>query len=276
MPANDAVLTWHTDPWTCGVAKFNTILAKKLGIPVVPWKDALSTRHPLVSMKPEEVDTFAWEGIAMPYDLFLHGVPRPADAIAVKHATRVFAANHEIYEAVAAVRPDVVSLFVPSLLEPASPSDPLTLFSFGMAHKFTRPYFEKVRDLLGDRNYVVELSVGVHEGQPWGEAIRASDALLRDIFGHRAHLLGSLTDRLLKRHLRMADWVVMFYPGGLRHNNTTFWAACDERALVITNLNKYSPALAGNTIFNIHELADWPGDYTTSALSWPKLLEAVA
>jgi len=223
-----------------------------------------------VSVKPEELVAGPLQ-VWMPYDLFLHGVPRPCDEALVKHATRIFVGSAAIHAAVVGLRPDVVSVGLPSLLERRRPSDPLTLFSFGMAHKVNRVWFEKVRDLLGSRPYTVDLSVGVHEGQPWSEAIQQSTALLEDIFGDRARLLGSLTDHAIRRQLRTADWVLLFYPEGLRDNNTTFWAAVHERARILTNLDTLSPDVPEG-IVDITTLDDWPDDDDTR---WDDLLKVV-
>lgn len=270
MPTNDAIISWHTDPWTCGVAKFNTLLAKRLGVPMLGYVDGQDCRRPLISVKPSELGQTTLRP-NLPFDLFLHGLPRHEDHLLVKWATRCFAGNREIAEHLTKWGKDgVTELFVPSLLELKPASDPLTLFSFGMAHKLTRRYFEKVRDLLGDRPYVVELSVAVHEGQPWGQAVQESDRLLRDVFGDRARLLGSLTDHALRQRLRGADYVLLFYPDGVRANNTTYWAANNERARIITNVDHHSPSVRG---WDINSLTAWPTDEDGM---WNRLVEAVA
>jgi hypothetical protein len=273
MLTTDAVLTYHTDPYTCGVAKFNTMLARRLGVPCesLYLSDAI---RPLVSVKPEEMGTDALAP-TMPYDLFLHGDPRPQDAPAVRHATTVFCANEAIAIAVKTTgrTHNTRTVFCPSLLEPRPSDDPLVLLAFGMAHKLTRGHFEKVRDLLGDRPYRVDLSVAVHEGQPWGAAVKESTDLLREVFGARANPLGSLTDAELRKRLRACDWALLFYPTALRANNTTFWAALEERAQVLTNTDALSPE---GRYYDITRLSAWPTPNECGRYTWDRLLQEMA
>ena len=46
----DAVLGLHTNPATCGVAKFNQLLAAKLGVPFLPLGSMARYMFPLVSL----------------------------------------------------------------------------------------------------------------------------------------------------------------------------------------------------------------------------------
>lgn len=73
----DAVLTYHTNPHTCGVARFNTQLARRLGVPCygLPVGGA---RYPLVSIKASEIGP-GWQAMlpSGPHLLLLHD--RPAD-----------------------------------------------------------------------------------------------------------------------------------------------------------------------------------------------------
>ena len=52
----DCIAGYHLNPWTCGIAKFNAILARKLDVPVVGRRRLTSaaTRRPLLSLKMSE------------------------------------------------------------------------------------------------------------------------------------------------------------------------------------------------------------------------------
>ena len=52
----DCIAGYHLNPWTCGIAKFNQILARHLELPVVGILDlpAASHRRPLLSLKLSE------------------------------------------------------------------------------------------------------------------------------------------------------------------------------------------------------------------------------
>ena len=83
----DCIAGYHLNPWTCGIAKFNMILAQQLGLPVVGIQaDALAGfTRPLLSIKMSEfadADASALDGWAQAhagrFELFLHafdGIP---------------------------------------------------------------------------------------------------------------------------------------------------------------------------------------------------------
>src|SRR5665648_69019 len=52
----DCILGYHLNPLSCGIAKFNTALGEKLGLPIVSLFDpsAASARRPLLSIKLSE------------------------------------------------------------------------------------------------------------------------------------------------------------------------------------------------------------------------------
>ena len=52
----DCIGGYHLNPWTCGIAKFNTILAQYLGVPVVGIRavELGSYTRPLLSIKLSE------------------------------------------------------------------------------------------------------------------------------------------------------------------------------------------------------------------------------
>lgn len=268
----DALATYHTDPWTCGTAKFNQRLAAALGIPCVSCEDARGYARVLWSLKPDEYTVPP--SPLLPYDLLLHGAPKPTDLPMVKHARRVFAANHAIADTLS-------RLDIPSRLVPIPPlldetHDPIRLLSFGMAHKLTRHHYAHVRDLLGDRPYEVELSVLVHEGQPWGGLLQRAHDSMREVFGDRARVQGSLSDGALRQRLRSATYALLFYPGGVRSNNTTMWAALQEGAHLITNLDPWSPAALthGVNCYDVTRLTRWP-DHPPCACHIPTLAQTV-
>ena len=47
----DCVAGYHLNPWTCGIAKFNSILARRLDVPVVGIREVdLGTFHRLLKL----------------------------------------------------------------------------------------------------------------------------------------------------------------------------------------------------------------------------------
>ena len=77
----DCIAGYHLNPWTCGIAKFNTILGRHMSLPVVGIvsSEIRQYRTPLLSLKmseftPEDARVLdAWaEGHRGGYELFLH------------------------------------------------------------------------------------------------------------------------------------------------------------------------------------------------------------
>ena len=77
----DCIAGYHLNPWTCGIAKFNAILARHLGVPVVGIRamELGRYRRPLLSLKlsefsgPDVVDLDQWSAAhPQQFELFLH------------------------------------------------------------------------------------------------------------------------------------------------------------------------------------------------------------
>ncbi len=218
----DAVLGFHMNPATCGVAKFNQALARRLGVPHAQLGDT-RYRHPLISVKASEIDDWPWmSGV---FDVLWHdrGVPTISAL-----AQRVFYADE---------------MGCPSTVEGDATRGSYRVLTFGMAHKLALPHFERLKgDLERDHpDYTIELSTAVHEGHPWDQALAESTEAMRAIFGSRLRVLGFLADDALARVLAEVDAVAAFYEPALRANNTTAWAALDAGKVLYTNRDAASP-----------------------------------
>lgn len=257
----DAVLSYHLNPQTCGVAKFNQELAQRMGVPCLSVYHG-SVEHPLVSLKFAELrGKWALIQLRAPYEAFLHDAPCLSDEWRlVLGAARVYAANPQIAEMVRMHRFDVTEAFCPSTVSGNPSRGAYRVLVFGMAHKLLLPHFENLKQQLEIEHpdYTVELSTAVHEGSPWDEALTQSVESMRGIFGDKLRVLGYLGDDALAKELREVDAVACYYVPALRANNTSYWAALEAGKVIYTNRDAYSPA---------PDLA---------AHSWEKLLEKIA
>jgi hypothetical protein len=259
-----SVVSYHTNPMTCGVAKFSAELARRLNVPFV----GLSAVHrwggfPLLSLKMAEVGE-VWghrPWVQTPFGVFWHdaGLKYVTDSAAV-----VFYADPSLGSP---------GLWCPSLITPRK--RPVRLFSFGMAHKLQTDKYRRVRELLdaaGER-YHLRVSVGLHEGTSLDGAEKHFDAL-RDIMGaENVTILGMLSDDAVSEELSNADYVLAFFEKGVRANNTTVHAALAVNCDVVTNHDAWSPfELRGNT-YPIDLLTSWPSRYHT--YTWDALIEAI-
>ena len=159
----DCILSYHLNPTTCGVARFNLLLAQKLGIPLLSVFDdaAHDYRAPLVSLKLEEV---------LPAELSALDVASRSSAIARRcgySCTRLMAHQHRAEtrarggdrvlrkcraaQTRSAHRADAIELWCPGtmLSQDLFPAVELSVFSFGMAHKVRSDYYRRLQQLAG-------------------------------------------------------------------------------------------------------------------------------
>jgi hypothetical protein len=229
----DAVLSYHLNRDTCGVARFNIELAKRIGVPCVQIDsdEGHAAKAPLLSVKWAEMplplppSEFPWSA----FDVLSHDHPDSS------RAQEVLAAARRIWYA------DEIGC--PSTITGNPSRGSYRVLVFGMAHKLVLPHFEALKqDLeITHPDYTVELSTAVHEGSPWDQALADSVTAMRGIFGDKLRVLGYLGDDALAKELREVDAVACFFVPALRANNTTYWAAVEAGKRIYTNRDEFSP-----------------------------------
>ena len=250
----DCIAGYHLNPWTCGIAKFNAILARRLELPVVGIgsMDLQGYRRPLLSLKMSEfsaedalaLDTWV-DRHAGSFELFLHAFDNTAlEKRMLAAAARVCCGNRELSAQLRSARPDIVELFCPgTLLNPERFSQTeLSVFTFGMAHKIRVPLYRRLRELLDatGRSYSVYVSTALHENTSFDDSFVVRFEELQSIFD-RVYFMGYLSDTAVFNHLMDCTYVAAFFEKGLRANNTTVNAAMEVGCAVITNLDEHSP-----------------------------------
>lgn len=226
-----SVVSYHTDPMTCGVAKFSQQLAHQLGVPFLAadeedeWGECA-----LLSLKDLELPwSLDYQYLPAQFGVFWHDAGRSQ---ITDRASVVFYADPSLGSP---------GLWCPSLID--ARKRPVRLFSFGMAHKLQVDRYRRVRTLLDEsaQPFHLRVSVGLHEGTTLDEATKHFDAL-KDILGpENVTILGILSDDAVSEELHAADYVLAFFEQGLRANNTTVHAALDARRIVITNHDEQTP-----------------------------------
>ena len=251
----DCVAGYHLNPWTCGIAKFNAILARRLDVPVVGIREVdLGTyRRPLLSIKLSEfapadaANLDAWAGAnAGRFELFLHGF----DATDREHrlvsaADRLFCVNRELAHLLTAARPDLVEVFCPGMIlnpQRIQHAD-LSVFTFGMAHKIRVPMYRRLRDLLEatGKSYSIFVSTALHENTGFDDSFVVRFEELQVLFNGQIYFMGYLSDTAVFNQLRDCMFLAAFFEKGLRGNNTSVNAAMECGCAVITNLDEFSP-----------------------------------
>ena len=251
----DCIAGYHLNPWTCGIAKFNAILAKELDVPVVGLAspDLRQYSRPLLSIKMSEFTDDDATALALwvdanvgRFDIFLHAF----DGTSFEHrllnaAAHVYCGNRELTHQLAPSRSDIIELFCPgTLLNPQRFQDTdLKVFTFGMAHKIRVPLYRRLRDLLDatGQSYSVYVSTALHENTSFDGSFVVRFEELQSIFSGQVYFMGYLSDTAVFNHLVDCDFLAAFFEKGLRANNTTVNAAMECGCAVITNIDEHSP-----------------------------------
>jgi hypothetical protein len=267
----DAVVSYHLNAHTCGVARFNRDLAQTLGVPLVGMRDSSwrEARHPIVSIKKAEIADADGEwllgSLGETFSLILHSFEHSQFEIAlVTRATRILALNEEIGAFVRGMRPDVRVGFAPGLsaLGAESEKAELSLITFGMAHKIQPARYAKAGTLLerSGRTFRLEISSALHEGTQFDDSFFDVHQEIAGSFGGNVSFLGFLADAEVSRRLTAADAMLAFFPSGVRENNSSVIGAMNHGLAVVTNLDAHSPPLFqhGQTVLDIDQLDEFP------------------
>lgn len=300
----DAVVSHHINPFTSGVARFNQVLAGELGVPVLGLFDAGvdALGAPLLSFKVSELD--AGEVATLEaraerlvegggFQLFLHEYRGlPLERRLIEAAARVWCGNGEIAAQVGPLTPRVRTVWAPGLIADTRRYEPsqTSVFSFGMAHKLRTDEFVRLRALLeaSGRTYTVSISNANHETSTMGDAQLLYDEM-QEVFGSRLYFLGNLSDVAVFNHLVSATFFAAFFRAGARANNTSIASAMEHGAVVITNLDEFSPPYLRHmdNVIDVEQAAELPSDplvlrrmsvramETSRELGWPKLVQTM-
>jgi len=267
------VASFHVNPYTCGVARFNSSLARSLRTTVSTLDDALKIRQArvLLSIKLQEIDESGLATLAtilerqdLGFDLFLHACDfSELENRLLEKSGRVFAASSEIGDQVKQRRSDVVSLYAPgAAISTVREASEINLLTFGMAHKISANGYRKLGKILssGRRTFQLDVSSALHEGTNFDENFFLVGAEISEVFGGNVVFLGFLADDEVSRRLQSATALVAFFPSGVRENNTTVMSAMAHGCAVISNLDASSPKWMehGKTIFDIGRLDEFP------------------
>lgn len=265
-----SIVSYHLNPYTCGVARFNRSLAKVMGIPIIQLDQYLDSgqREPvLLSIKLEELgseslrklEVFVGEPSGQ-YSLLLHGIADlELETKLCLKARRVFAASREIAATVMNHRSDVVAVFAPGA--PARPQledVDCTFLTFGMAHKIRSDRYRQLASLMrsDSRTFRLDISTALHEGGTFDEDFFQIADEISQAFEGNVRFLGFLADDEVSDRLRSVDALIAFFPRGVRENNTTVLSAMSHGCPVVTNLDPLSPLwmIHNETVFDVHQL----------------------
>lgn len=254
----DSILSYHMNPLTCGVARFNRALADRLNLPMVQMftETAQSFRRPLLSLKLSEFtepDAHRLEEMVDHWDdrleprLFLHDwTATPVEAKLLRRAKTVYCGNEALVQELKPLHTNVVEAWCPGHLFDAVPFPEdvdISVYTFGMAHKVRADYFYHLHDKLEatGKSYCLYISAAVHEGKSLDDSFTAAYEELKQIFGNRIFFLGFISDTGLFNYLKRCTFFAAFFGSGVRANNTSVNTAMQVGSVVLTNLDEHSP-----------------------------------
>jgi hypothetical protein len=277
----DCVAGYHLNFLTCGIAKFNLILAKKLNVDFFNQFDLNLDNFdsPILSVKlseytNEDLDALPqwinkWKGRGG-YSVFLHGYDRTAlEDELLQKANKVYCGNIHMYRQLLPLNINLQSLWCPgtNMSTEAFRETEISVFSFGMAHKLKIDYYYRLKELLDGtgKTYSIKLSTALHEGTSFDESFIEVFKEMQNIFGDRVYFLGYLSDQAVYHYLSEATYFTAFFDFGLRANNTSVNSALEAGVAVITNLDENSPLplIHMHNIIDINQTSDLLIDTST-------------
>lgn len=268
------VVSVHTNPYTCGVARFNRSLADELGVVMISLTEYLAEsciEGSLLSLKIEEVSESqsldlmnALTANANRFTYFVHDYTNSElQRFLAARASRVFANSAELTRKMRELREDTISVFSPGArVRPRLSVPEIRLLTAGMTHKIRSDGYSGLQRVLdGESRHVrLEITSAIHEGQRFDEAFFSVSEEIGRVFQHEIHFCGFLSDVELSQRLHEVDAYVAFFPRGVRENNTTVLSAMTHGCPVITNLDPDSPPWMRHrvTIFDVNSLDSFP------------------
>jgi hypothetical protein len=212
-----SVVSYHTDPEACGVARLSQQLAQRLGVPHVAYNDLEAWgANPLLSVKWAEMPPGMYTAY-LRHDQLWHDA---APAIEAELTGRLW----KLYE-----------VGVPALVQPVRMGQHPAFFTFGMSHKVDLAHFAVLRAKFP--THELWISTATHEG-----AGPSKVPELLAMWGAGAFDLGHLSDAALSLVWPQVTAFVGFFADGLRANNSSVHAALNAGIPVVTNHDAQTPS----------------------------------
>ncbi len=255
----DCIAGYHLNPWTCGIAKFNAILAKHLEVPVVgiravelgqpaaPARSRSSCRSSRTLTRPTWTSGASATPGGSSCSCTRSTAPRSSARLIAVGRQDLLRQQRTGHSNCTSFRPDAQELFCP-----ARDPEPAAVRAHGPVDLHVRHGAQDPRAAVPrvcvtcstptGQTYSVYVSTALHENTSFDGSFVVTFEELQSIFNGQVYFMGYLSDTAVFNHLLDCTYLAAFFEKGLRANNTTVNAAMEQGCSVITNLDEHSPA----------------------------------
>lgn len=270
-----ALITYHTNSYTCGVARFNGALSKALQIPMLDidtWvsKADYDSKY-LFSVKPSEFDQRICDLVSDSLSklngkhwVFFHEFNQTDIEVKLAEISeKAIAVDRIIGSAASKFFKDVDLGFAPGLKVASQEGESdVVLLTMGMAHKINQTGYTILDEVvkMDVRSFQLRVTVAIHEGFDIGETFVNVPEQVGASWSSDLVFLGFLSDQAMSSELRKCDAVVIFPQLGARESNSSIIGAMAHGAAVVTALDSNSPSwmVHGQNIIDVCQLQKFP------------------
>jgi hypothetical protein len=255
------VISYHTNTWGCGIARFNELLAGELESEIMSFGE-LCTRKPTekilvsISLKEfSELDKRNFQELMqqlqkqIDFDLLLHSLDESdLEKILIIKSNQVFSLNEEISHKLHELGISSSTLFTPSLFKADMSANEIEentfkLITFGMAHKIE---LDLVKNLIRNvkecgLNPKIYLSTALHVGEQPLDDLNRTIQEIEERLKIEINFLGFLSDAALSKSIQESDALFRFFNPAVRANSTSIMAGMSLGIPTFTNIDNFSP-----------------------------------
>ena len=270
-----ALITFHKNKFTCGVARFNSSLAESFAIPMIDlesWAEQYEKNGKyLISVKPSEIDQVSLiklietvSNLENKQWVFFHEFNHTDIEVKLARvADRAIAVDRIIAQRAAVYLSDIKIGFAPGMnVQPVKGDFDLSLLTLGMAHKINHFGYDLLDQVVSKSGVRIQLrvTVAVHEGFDIGETFTSVPSQIAAVWKSEMYFLGFLSDDAMSEELQKCNAVVIFPQLGARESNSSIIGAMRHGAAVLTLLDQDSPNWMkhGENLFDVRKMAKFP------------------
>ncbi len=280
------IISYHTNTWGCGIARFNELLSGELDSEVLSFRE-MCVRKPfekiLISISLKEFsekdrleleDLFQNPQNELNFDLLLHSLDESnLEKMIISKSNRIFSLNEEITSKLQKLGTVSATLFTPSLFtskisKEDNQKNTFKLITFGMAHKIELDLIYKLIENVKESGLhpKIYLSTAIHVGEQPLDNLTQTIQEIEQKLKIEINFLGFLSDSALAKSIQEADVLFRFFNPAVRANSTSIMAGMSLGVPTFTNTDEFSPKWLQHN-YNYFDISKLNGSLTTELLT---------